>query len=195
MANQSIRVGCLKRVAVVGTSGSGKTTFAKNLAQILNVKHIELDAINWLPDWVERPHAEFIELVKAELASDSWVLDGNYSRTREAVWKRATAIVWLNYSFPLTFYRAFNRTTRRIFNKEILYSGNRETFGKAFMSKDSILLWVLSSYRGKRRNYSKLLRQDKNDEKEIFIFQNPKQTERFLLQVKEQTANLEASNY
>lgn len=151
MTVDSIKHTGLKRVSVVGTSCSGKTTFAINLARILNVEHIELDAINWLPDWVERPKDEFLSLVEKAAAGDSWVFDGNYTRTREIVWGRATAIVWLNYSFPRTFYRALNRTTNRVLSGEAMWSGNRETFGKAFMSRDSILLWVLTTHREKRR--------------------------------------------
>ncbi|MDQ3710723.1 MAG: adenylate kinase [Acidobacteriota bacterium] len=186
MITQPIKLERLRRVSVVGTSSSGKTTFAKNFAQILNVKHIELDAINWLPDWVERPKDKFLSLVEKAAAGDAWVFDGNYTRTREIVWGRATAIVWLNYSFPRTFYRAIiKRTTRRTFTGEAMWAGNRETFGKAFLSRDSILLWVLTTYHEKRRRYSKLLRKDKLSEKEIFIFQNPKQAEEFLQQVKQ----------
>jgi adenylate kinase family enzyme len=41
----------LPRVSVVGTSGCGKTTFARRLAQIIGCEFIELDAIHWLPNW------------------------------------------------------------------------------------------------------------------------------------------------
>src|SRR5262245_40275576 len=53
----------LKRVVVVGTSCSGKTTFAKELARKLNKKHVEIDAIYWLPDWTGRPEDDFRRLV------------------------------------------------------------------------------------------------------------------------------------
>ncbi|MCA1623662.1 MAG: adenylate kinase [Acidobacteria bacterium] len=186
MLNEPIKLEHLKRINVIGTSCSGKTTLAKNLAQVLSVKHIELDSINWLPDWVERPNDEFRSLVEKEVAADAWALDGNYSRSRDIVWKRATAIIWLNYSFPLVAYRALSRTTRRVFFKETLYSQNRETFGKAFLSKDSILLWVLTSYHRRRRDYPRLLQELASDERKIFVFQNPNQTDEFLLQVKKQ---------
>ena len=185
MKSEEINIENLKRVSVVGTSCSGKTTFAKNLAQILKVKHIELDAIYWLPDWGERPNDEFLDLVEKEAAAAAWVFDGNYTRTREIVWRRATAIVWLDYSFPRTFYRAMNRTTRRVFSGERIYSGNRETFEKAFMSRDSILLWVLTTYFEKRRRYTKLLREESLSDKEIFIFRHPKETKEFLRQVRQ----------
>ncbi len=183
MNSEDVKIENLKRVVVIGTSCSGKTTLAKNLAHALGVKHIELDSIHWLPDWVERPNDEFRNLVEKEVAADLWVLDGNYSKTRDIVWTRATAIVWLNYSFPLVAYQALRRTAQRIFTREILYSQNHETFKQAFMSRDSILLWVLTTFHRLRRDYPLLLQEVSGSEVKVFVFQNPKKTKEFLKRI------------
>lgn len=183
MSDKALKIESLRRVVIVGTSCSGKTTLGKSLSQLLNVKRIEMDAINWLPNWTQRPDEDFRSLVEREIIDESWVLDGNYSRVRDLVWRRATAIIWLNYPFRLVAYRALARTTRRVFTREVLYSENRETFRKAFMSTDSILVWVLKSYHRHRRNYSKLLKENEHPGKEIFIFHTPHETQRFLRQV------------
>jgi len=182
---EQLNLESLKRVSVVGTSCSGKTTFARNLANILKTKHVQLDAINFLPGWIERPNEEFLDLVGKAAAEEVWVFDGNYTRTREIVWGRATMIVWLNYSFSRTFYRSLNRTVRRVFSREELYSGNRESFQRAFMSRESMVFWVLKSYHEKRRRYMKLLLEHKPSRKEIFVFEHPKQAEEFLRQVRQ----------
>lgn len=44
-------VDSLQRVVIVGTSGSGKTTMARELSVLLGTPHIELDALQWLPGW------------------------------------------------------------------------------------------------------------------------------------------------
>ena len=142
-----------ERIAVVGTSCSGKTTFARSLAAILGFPHIELDVLHWLPGWEERPLEDFRKVVGKETSNQQWVLDGNYSKVRDIVWGRATDVIWLNYSFPLVFSRALRRTIRRAVTREELFSGNRESFRMTFFSKDSLLLWILKTYRRNRIMY------------------------------------------
>ena len=176
----------LKRVAVIGTSCSGKTTFARSLAQMMQVKHIELDAIYWLSNWTPRSEDEFRTLTQAAIAEEKWLLDGNYSRVRDIVWSQATALIWLNYSFPVVARRALGRTIRRVFDGEVLYSENREIFCKAFLSRDSILLWVLKTYRRHRHEYPRLFQEPQHRHLQIFVLRSPEEADRFLFQVMEQ---------
>jgi len=143
----------LRRVVVIGTSCSGKTTLAGRVAGILAVPHIELDAIHWLPEWQERPMEEFRELTALAVAANQWVADGNYSGVRDIVWARATSVIWLNYTFPLVLWRALRRTITRSFGGQILYSGNKESLRKAFLSRESIIWWVITTYHRLRREY------------------------------------------
>ena len=53
----------MQRVAVVGSSGAGKTWLASRLAAVFNVRHVELDAIHHGPDWAALP----AEAVRREL--------------------------------------------------------------------------------------------------------------------------------
>ena len=150
----------LSRVVVVGTTCSGKTTFARRLARAHGIPHIELDALYWLPDWVERPKEEFRALAADAAAQDKWVMDGNYSVARDLVWPRATCIIWLNYRFATVVWRGLNRTVRRSMSGEELFSGNRETFAKSFLSRDSILRWLVTSYGRRKREYRRMFDED-----------------------------------
>ncbi len=125
----------LARIAIVGTSCSGKTTLARTLAEILDVPHIELDALHWQSDWTPRPFEEFRYLTRTAITAEWWVLDGNYNRIRDLAWARATGLVWLNYPFHIVLWRALSRTVRRVLFREQLYGGNRESFRKAFWTK------------------------------------------------------------
>jgi len=168
------------RVVVIGTSGSGKTTLAQRLADVLDVPHIELDAIHWLPDWEMRPLEDFRENVSAITAGETWVLDGNYSKVRDISWGRATCVVWLNYSRPLVLWRIVTRTLRRSLFKEELFSGNRETLSTALFGKESIVAWSMGTFARRRREYPQLLREPRYAHLELVELRRPKQTRKLL---------------
>jgi adenylate kinase family enzyme len=173
----------LERIVVVGSSCSGKTTYARRLSTILGTPHIELDALHWLPNWVERPLDDFRARVAEAASSDRWVVDGNYGKARDLIWPRATSIVWLNYGFPTVMARALRRTLRRALSAEELYSGNKESLRKAFLDRDSLLLWVITSFRRRRRNYTELRRNNAFPQLSWLEFRASSEAERFLLHV------------
>lgn len=146
----------LARVVVVGTSGAGKTTLARDLAALLGSAHFELDALHWKPNWVESPTEELAARVREAVRAERWTVDGNYGKIRDIVWGRATTVIWLNYSFPLVFRRVFVRTIKRSVLREELYSGNQESLVKAFFTRDSILLWTITTYKRRRVRYREL---------------------------------------
>jgi adenylate kinase family enzyme len=170
----------LKRIVVVGTSCSGKTSYAKRLANILASPHVELDALYWNPNWVERPLEEFRVLVRDAVAGDRWIVDGNYGTVRDLIWPRATCLIWLNYSFPLVMARAIRRTLRRAISREELFSGNKESFRMSFFSRDSILLWVITTHWNRRRRYEELQRFGTYPHLRWFEFKTSPQAEQFL---------------
>jgi adenylate kinase family enzyme len=172
----------LRRVAVVGASCSGKTTFAAALAARLQAPHIELDALHWRPNWVEAPRDEFRAAVVAATSADCWVSDGNYSVVRDLVWARATALIWLDYPFVTVLRRALYRTVGRALLREELFSGNRESLRKAFLSRDSILWWVVTTWGPRRREYRELFEQQAFAHLDVVALGNPREADDFLLQ-------------
>ncbi|HEX6473826.1 MAG TPA: adenylate kinase [Candidatus Limnocylindria bacterium] len=148
-----------RRVNVVGTSAAGKTTFARALASRLAVPHVELDALHWEREWTEAPDAVLRERVTRATDGDAWVVDGNYSAVRDIVWGRAQAVVWLDFPLRTVLWRYTTRTQRRIRTGEELWAGtgNRERLSMHLLSRDSLLWWILSTYRRRRREYPPLL--------------------------------------
>jgi adenylate kinase family enzyme len=182
---QSVAPGSLDRVVVIGTSCSGKTTFARKLAACHSTSHVELDAIHWMPHWQERPDEEFRSITRRAAAEERWVIEGNYSKVRDIVWSRATAVVWLNYPFLHVFWRALRRTFLRALRSEELFSGNRETFRQSFFSRGSILLWVLRTHWRRRREYRELIDQGPYGRLTVFEFRKPQEAEAFLRTLQE----------
>ncbi len=170
----------MNRIAVVGTSCSGKTTFARSLAERMGCLHIELDAVHWGPQWTERPDDVVLREVEKLTQAEAWVICGNYSFLRDIIWSRADTIVWLNYSFPVVWSRALRRTLRRSFRREELWAGNRESLKRAFLSRDSILLWVLQTYHRRRREYTARLALPVHAHLRKIVFRHPVEAEQFL---------------
>ena len=148
-----------RRVNVVGTSAAGKTTFARALAGLLDVACVELDALHWEADWTEAPDDLLRQRVAVATAGDGWVVDGNYSAVRDIVWALAEAVVWLDFPLRTVLWRYTTRTRRRIRTGEELWpgTGNRESLSTQLLSRDSLLWWILSTYRRRRRDYARLL--------------------------------------
>lgn len=158
-----------RRIVVVGTSGAGKTTFARALAASRAYPHIELDVCHWGPNWTVR--VDFVERVDRAIQAGAWVLDGNYPAVRGIVWARATAIVWLDFSFPVVFGRALSRTLRRIVTREIV-SGGRETW-RTLVARDGTPRWVLRTYGQRRRECPALFASPEFRHLEIFQLSSP----------------------
>ncbi|MCA3595067.1 MAG: DNA topology modulation protein [Methylobacterium sp.] len=68
----------MPRILVMGCSGSGKSTFAQGMSRITAIPYISLDAHFWKPGWVETDRAEFRARMAPILATENWILDGNY---------------------------------------------------------------------------------------------------------------------
>ncbi len=163
-----------QRYAVIGTSGSGKTTLARQIATALGIPHVELDALNWGPDWTAAPLDVFRARVAEALAGPAWAVDGNYSRVRDLVWGRAETLVWLDYSLPLILARVVWRTLRRSLAREELWGGNRESLRMAFFSRDSIILWTLQTCKRRRREYPLLVAQPEYAHLELVRLRSPR---------------------
>ncbi len=143
-----------QRIAVIGVTGSGKTTLARQLSARLDIAHVEMDALHFGENWSELPKAEFRERVQNATASPAWITDGNYSAVRDLIWGRADTLIWLDYSFAFVLARLTRRTFKRIFTHEQLWHGNVETFAGQFLSKDSLFVWLLKTYPKRKREYS-----------------------------------------
>ena len=146
------------RINVIGCSGSGKTTFSRQLSVLLGIPYVELDGVFWEPNWTTPEDEVFYPRLKKALEPDFWVLDGNYSRTVPIKWEKVQAVIWLDYSFARTIFRSVKRATTRAITKEELWpgTGNRESFRKGFFSKDSIILWAIKNHAKIRRRYEAL---------------------------------------
>ena len=170
----------MERIAIVGTTGSGKTTLGTRLSEALAYPHVDLDALYWGPDWAPMPTAKFRERVSEALAGATWVVAGNYRKTRDIIWSRADTLVWLDYPLPLTLARLFRRTVARIITQEELWSGNRESWRGQFASRDSLFLYALRTHRRRSEEFVAVLATPQYAHLAVLRFRYPAQTDAWL---------------
>ena len=149
------------RIALIGTSGAGKTTLSKRLAGVLGAPHIELDAINWGANWRDLNSHEpetFRSRVLDAVAADKWVCDGNYTLVRDLVFARAEGLVWLDPPKHRVMRQVIVRSWSRAMQGDELWpgTGNRETFSR-WLSKDHPIRWAYDTYDDRRMRYARML--------------------------------------
>jgi adenylate kinase family enzyme len=170
------------RIAVVGTSGCGKTTLAKRLAAALRVPCVELDALHWDPGWqalsLTDPD-EFVRRVRDAVAAESWVVDGNYGLTREMVWGRATDLIWLDYDRPLIMYRVITRSVARALDQRELWAGNTENW-RTWIRPSHPIRWAWSTWRRRRLEFAELLGQPEFSHLRVWRLRQPREATRLV---------------
>jgi adenylate kinase family enzyme len=143
------------RVNVKGISGSGKSTFGRELAARLDVPYLELDAVHHIgPNWTEATAEELQASVREFIAStpDGWVIDGNYEgKLGDLVLDAAEQIVWLDLPLRVSMQRLWRRTTTRVRDDVELWGGNRERWRTAFVGWNSLFFYTLRAWFRHRR--------------------------------------------
>jgi hypothetical protein len=108
----------MSRYLIIGCSGSGKSTFARKIAESCDVPYHDADSLYWGKGWKLSTDEEVV--ASLPLDSDNWVTDGNFTGHRCEVWKRATSIVWLDFPVGVIIPSDYccllrgNRSTTRI---------------------------------------------------------------------------------
>jgi adenylate kinase family enzyme len=88
----------MQRVLVMGSSGSGKSTFARRLSEMTGIPFVSLDALYWKPGWVASDNAEFDARVAEIARQPQWVMDGNYTRYGAGELRRqiSDTVIWFD---------------------------------------------------------------------------------------------------
>ena len=164
----------MKRILVIGSGGSGKSTFATQLGQLLNLEVIHLDKFFWKSGWVEPPRDEWLQTVSELVNRDSWIIDGNYSGTLELRMQRCDTIVFLDLSRLLCIWRIVKRNLRyRRGGRPDMAEGCLEKLDPKFVS------WVWNYSRRSRPKVLKLIR-TYADGKRIVWLRSKADVEKFL---------------
>ncbi len=169
--------GC-QRILILGRTGSGKTTLARELAAAIGVPHVELDALYFGPDFSTVPLSLLRERTSAAIAGDRWVTDGNKSAVRDLVWPRADTVIWLDYPLVVSLWRLGRRA---LWRTTVLKAQGAERDGKAGLPRQFLLaakgvLTALRSHKGQRREYPRMFAKQENQHLAVVRLRSPRAT-------------------
>ena len=98
-----------QRIIVIGSPGSGKSTFCRKLRDVTNLPLYYLDSIWHKPDKTNISVEEFDKKLNDILSTDKWIIDGNYQRTLEVRLKECDTVFLLDYPLDVCLCGAESR--------------------------------------------------------------------------------------
>jgi adenylate kinase family enzyme len=107
------------RIAVIGISGAGKSTFARALAQRTGLPLMHGDQLEWLPDWELRPDGDLGALHATWIAQPRWIIEGWVDPERVARLDAADLVIDLDLSRWRCSARVLARMLRRVRRDEM----------------------------------------------------------------------------
>ena len=176
----------MKRIAIIGCGGAGKSTLARQLGEILGIEVIHLDALNWKPGWVSTPQDEWHAIERDLVTGDSWIIDGNYGGTMAIRLARADSVIFLDFPTIICLYRAMRRVIR-------YYGRTRTDMGPGCPEKIdlSYVNWILGFRRQPRARIIGRL-EEHCEGKRVIILRRPKEVEAFLREMRVSHCDTEA---
>ncbi|WP_308915504.1 AAA family ATPase [Jannaschia sp. LMIT008] len=94
---------------IIGQPGAGKSTLAREVADVLHLPVFHVDHIHWLPGWVERDRDEKVALAREVHAMDRWVFEGGLASIWNERLERAEALIWLDFPVSTRLWRIARR--------------------------------------------------------------------------------------
>ena len=134
------------KIAIIGYSGSGKSTFAKKISEKYNYPLLYLDTVNFEANWKERNKEEAKRIVEEFMKNDSWIIDVNYfDFYQDRSMKEADKIIFMNFPRHVCFKQAYKRylnSKKKV--RESMSEGCEEKFDFEFAK------WILIDGRSKK---------------------------------------------
>ena len=177
-----------QRILIIGRTGSGKTTLARELAASIGVPHVELDALYFGPDFSTVPLQVLRERTSVAIAGDRWVTDGNKRAVRDLVWPRADTVIWLDYPWAVSFWRLGKRALWRtsVLTAQAAERDEKVALPRQFFSAAKGVLTALRSHLGQRREYRRMFAEQENHHLMVLRLRSPRATGRWLAYVQDE---------
>lgn len=163
----------MERIMIIGCPGSGKTTLAKELSEILHIQVTHLDRLNWQGEWETVSAEEFDRRLEKAVRKQRWIIDGNYNRTVPVRLKRADTVIYLDFNRLQCLFGVIKRIIKYHGVSRPDMGGNcPEKFDMEFFG----FIWKFN--KDNRSNYYDMLSKVKG--KRVIILRNRIQVRKFI---------------
>lgn len=161
----------MNKVVVVGVSASGKSTFARKLAEKTGLPLTHMDAIMWQPGW-EYLGDEYTNQKLFELSNgEHWIIEGYITTdARTFLFEEADQIIYLDYSRLTCGWQYLKRWWKHRQNPREELPGSPDSFSIKF-------LWLVFT-KGEAKTLDTFLNQA--DRSKIVILRTLKEAESYL---------------
>lgn len=163
----------MKKIIIIGCPGSGKTTFAEKLHTRNKLPLFHLDAIWHKADKTHISREEFDTQLSEILALDTWIIDGNYSRTIERRIAACDTVVLFDLPVNVCLDGAISRLGKK-----------RNDMPWIDEELDPHLKTEIEEFRNKNLATIYVLLEKYKNGKTIYIFKNRSEADEFIQQMK-----------
>lgn len=167
----------IKRIAIIGNAGSGKSTLTQKLHAITQLPVYYLDQYYWKPGWVRTDPDEYKRVHDAICDKQDWIIDGINLRVMEYRIQKADMVIFLDMPRYLCFWRIFKRTFAH-YGKETVSSpkGCPERFNWEFIK---FLKWVWDFKKKYPPAIAELFKKY-TDNKQLYVLKSPEEVDKFV---------------
>lgn len=88
----------MKRISIIGGSGTGKTTLSNNLSKELSIPAFHIDGMHHYDNWKVRDKEERDKMIHEKVEMPKWIIDGTYPSTMDERLKKSDLVIFLDYS-------------------------------------------------------------------------------------------------
>ena len=170
------------RVCVIGSAGSGKTTFSKKIGNLIGITPTHLDKILLGENWTDLTHEQHVQILKPIVDKPTWLIDGMWSKTLDMRYKNATLVLFLDYKPAVCAWRAMTRSLKHMGKqRDDLAPGCKDKLDLKFYK------YILGFRKGCRLKVLQAM-QD-HPSVPIIAFTKPKQAQEFFKQLEEYLNN------
>lgn len=169
----------MKKVAVFGNTGGGKSTLSKKLAEITELPLYALDKVQYKAGGEKIKYQDYLQNHDRILNSDEWIIDG-YG-CLETLWQRldaADTLVYIDLPLPIHFFFVTKRLVKGLFHNPEGWPENSPIL-KGSLNSYSVLLACHKKLTPRYREYVKRANETKN----VYHLKSIKSISHFLNQI------------